>query len=353
MSKIFITIFILIFTIKISAQAKLGDISIVDTLTIQKDIYEGDTPLEFTLIFNIKKFQRGKSKKEFINAQLLYHLNDTVAGTKDIRIKARGNFRNQFCSFPPFHLNIKKADIKNPYLSETNKIKFVTHCQGGTSSENYVFKENLAYKIYNLISPYSFRTRLVKIKYIDTGRRNRETDSWGFIIEPEKMMAERNNGFPIKNDNLGTVHMEVYESDVAAFFHYMIGNGDYSITGRHNTKIIKINDLTKPNGVPVPYDFDYSGFVNAYYAVPGENLGINSVTERYFLGACRTDEQYQKIINYYKTKEKTIFELVETDTYLSNTSKTEVLNYLKSFYNDLNNPNFIKNEIRKTCKDLD
>lgn len=353
MTKLLTTIFILLFSLNSWGQTELEDISIVDTLSVQKDIFEGNKPLNFTLIFDIKKFQRGKHKKEFFDAQLLYHLNDSVAGTKDIRIKARGVFRNQYCSLPPFYLNIKKADIKNQHLSETNKIKFVTHCRGGKSSVNYVFKEYLAYKIYNIISPYSFRTKLVKIKYIDTGRRNRETDTWGFIIEPPKMMADRLNAYHIKMDNLGMVHMDTTTMDIAALFQYMIGNADYSITGRHNMKIIKLKDINKPIPIPVPYDFDYTGFINAAYAVPGENLGITSVTQRYYLGPCRTVEQYKKTINYFKTKEKEILNIVESDTLLNDYDRTEALNYLISFFNDLDNPNFIKNRLKKTCNNLE
>ncbi|MFC2096584.1 hypothetical protein ACFLQ3_02680 [Bacteroidota bacterium] len=46
-------------------------------------------------------------------------------------------------------------------------------------------------------------------------------------------------------------------------------------------------DVTKPDLIPVPYDFDFAGLVNADYANPAEVLDIENVTERYFLGLCR------------------------------------------------------------------
>ena len=117
--------------------------------------------------------------------------------------------------------------------------------------------------------------------------------------------------------------------------------------------ILKISDINQPMPIPVPYDFDYTGFINASYATPSENLGIKSVTERYFTGPCRTDEQYKKTIEYFKSKEKKILNIVESDTLLNDFDRTEALNYLKSFFNDLDNPNFIKYKLNKTCNNLE
>ncbi len=268
-----------------------------DTLSTQVDLFSEEEPLEITLAFDIKSYQRNKFEGEYLPVQLTYHVNDTLDINKKVRVKARGEFRRAHCILPPFWLNIKKAEVGNKYLEGTNKIKIVTHCKDSKQYEQYVIKEYLAYKIYNEISLYSFRVRLIRMKYIDTGRKNKETSSLAFMIEPEDMMTERLGVNSVKSDVVSMRYTDTLMMDVVALYMYMIGNADYSVAGRHNLKLIRRMDPVNPLPVPVPYDFDYSGLVNAYYAVPGENLGLTSVTQRYYLGPCRNDQQYLTAID--------------------------------------------------------
>ncbi len=168
--------------------------------------------------------RRRKFKGEYLPVQLTYHVNDTMDINKKVRVKARGEFRREHCILPPFWLNLKKAKVGNKYLEGTNKIKIVTHCKESKHYEQYLIKEYLAYKIYNEISPYSFRVRLIRMKYIDTGRKNKETNSWAFMIEPEDMMAERLGVLSVKSDEMSMRFTDTLMMDVLALFQYMIGN---------------------------------------------------------------------------------------------------------------------------------
>lgn len=100
-----------------------------------------------------------------------------------------------------------------------------------------MLKEYLCYKIYNMISPVSFRVRLMRMTYVDTGRKNRQSEGWAFAIEPEEMLAQRLDALVVKNDELAMRFMNPGQFDVLALFNYMIGNADYSVSGRHNIKI--------------------------------------------------------------------------------------------------------------------
>ena len=62
----------------------------------------------------------------------------------------------------------------------------------------------------------------------------------------------------------------------------MIGNTDWSVGNSHNLQVLQLPEYDK--GVPIPYDFDYSGFVGTNYAIPRSTLPIESVEERYFSG---------------------------------------------------------------------
>ncbi len=321
-----------------------------DTLSIQVDLFGEEEPLEITLKFDIKSYQRGKMKGEYMPVQLIYHVNDTLDINKKVRVKARGEFRRAHCILPPFWLNIKKAKVGNKYLKGTNKIKIVTHCKDSKQYEQYVIKEYLAYKIYNEISPYSFRVRLIRMNYIDTGRKNKESSSWAFMIEPEDMMAERLGVNTIKSDAVSMRYTDTLMMDVVALYMYMIGNADYSVAGRHNLKLIRRNDPVKPLPVPVPYDFDYAGLVNANYAIPGENLGLLSVTERYYLGPCRDDVKYLAAIDQIQMNKDKIFEWVISSPYLDEKERKEMNKYLESYFSLSEKPENLLRNIKSTCR---
>jgi hypothetical protein len=331
-------------------KAQEEDSSNIHVIPTDIDMFEDPTPMEITLTLNLKQYQKEKFEGEYIPVQFLYEVNDSIRVVKDVRIKARGQFRREHCTFAPFWLNIRKADVANEHLQEVKRMKVVTHCNGGKSYSNYVLKEYLTYKIYNLISPVSFRVRLIHMTYIDTGRRNKVTENWAFLIEPEEMLAERVEGMVVKNDELSMRHMRPEQFDVAALFHYMIGNPDYSIAGRHNMKILGLDEFGSKGYTPVPYDFDYTGLVNAYYAVPGENLGITSVRQRYFLGLCREDSEYQMAIDHIQNLRGEILEEVQNFTYLNDKDKKDMISYLEAYFESAAKPGFIRSNLRTTCR---
>jgi hypothetical protein len=335
---------------RLCGQEEEMDVRMVDTIDTSADIFDEEGPMHLTLTLDIKKYQREKMKGEYMPAHFLYQFNDTLQLEKNVRIKARGKFRRNHCNLAPFWLNIRKADVMNQHLQETKRIKIVTHCNGSKAYEEYLLKEYLAYKIFNIISPVSFRVRLVRMKYVDTGRKNKITEAWAFMIEPEEMVAERHGGVVIKKDALATSLMRQEEMDLVALFEYMIGNADYSVAGRHNMKILGLPGFGTHGYTPVPYDFDYTGLVNAYYAVPGENLGIESVTERYYLGPCRSNEQMMIAIDHINQYRDEIYALVADFLYMDSRYKGEAMAYLESYFDLSSRPEQLIFMLNYTCR---
>lgn len=332
------------------AQVDSNQFVLSDTIEFQGDFFDIEAPFDCTLEFDIKEYQRSKNKGQYLPAKLsFYDQKDSLITTRQVRLKARGNFRRDHCSLPPLWLNIKKAKIAGEEFENVNKMKIVTHCRMSSTYQSVIMKEFLAYNIYRVISPYSFRVRLMEIRYIDTGRKNKEYTDWAFVIEPEAMMAERLDAFPFKYDNISRTQTRVFETDVMSIFQYMIGNADYSIMARHNTKLIKLNDLSVSEPIPVPYDFDYTGIVNAPYAEPGENLPIEKITDRYFLGPCRTREEFQNAIDVFIQKKENINEVVNSFPYANAKTKKDVIDYLNEFYNQLEKSWFIEFNLESTC----
>jgi len=135
--------------------------------------------------------------------------------------------------------------------------------------------------------------------------------------------------------------------DKLLMFQFMIGNLDWGISKRHNIKLIKGEKGELP--IAVPYDFDYSGMVDAPYAVPPEDLNVSNVKTRLFRGFCRRD-QYQKTIDFYKTKEGELHEVVNNSNFLNDKSASNMNKYINSFYEALNSEKYVDKKIVRACK---
>ena len=331
------------------SQIEVEYIRQVDTIDTSLDLFGETKPMHITLTLDLKKYQREKYKGKYMPVHFHYQFNDSLHLEKEMRMKARGKFRRSHCILAPFWLDIRKADLKDKELQDIDRIKIVTHCKGSKAYEEYVLKEYLCYKIYNIISPFSFRVRLVRMTYVDTGRDNKVTEGWAFMIEPEKMLAQRTNAVVIKRDDLTPRLMRPEEINTLALFQFMIGNTDYAVQTRHNMKILGLPGFGTAGYTPVPYDFDYSGLVNTFYAIPSENLGIKTVKERYYLGPCREDEAYLEAIEHINHYREDILQLVNDFESLDQKYKKNVIAYLEQYFELALYYKSLINSLQNTC----
>jgi hypothetical protein len=326
------TILLLGWTFPSGAQDPLFEGPIEDTFEIRLDLFDADTPLYVTLAFDMKRYHRSKMKGEYIPATFSFSVNDSVSIQRSTRIKARGEFRKGYCFYAPFWLNIKGSGLKVGNSENIKRMKVVTQCMRSHSYKNYLMKEYLAYRIFELLTPASFRTRLLRITYVDTGRKNKVTKTWGFIIEPEELLAERVNGVVMEDPFPGMHRMKRESMNLVSVFEYMIGNPDYSIRALHNVKLLGLPGYQSEGYTLVPYDFDYSGFVNTLYAIPDDVLPIKTVTERIYLGPCREQEEYRRTLDYVQEFQEEIMLLVSSFPYLSEAQKKEIRHYLEQYF---------------------
>jgi hypothetical protein len=184
---------------------------------------------------------------------------------------------------------------------------------------------------------------------VDTGRKNKTTEGWAFMIEPLKMLAQRLDAIEVKRDDLSTSLLRPWEMDILAVFQYMVGNVDYSIFGSQNIKFLGLPGYGSAGYSPVPYDFDYTGFVDAYYAIPSEFTGINSVRDRHYLGPCREESSYEAAIEHVRQCRDEIYELVEDFPHLDQKYKNRVLDYLEDFFELAEHPGSLVASFQRTC----
>lgn len=271
--------------------------------------------------------------------------------TISVKIKTRGIFRRSRdnCNLPPLLMNFKDDSLSYSYFSNIGKLKLVNVCNRKRESyQQYLVKEYLIYRIYNLLTEFSFRVRMVKILYVDINNTIAPFETLGFFIEDMESLNQRTNTKPLKT--LGIIQDAVDRSkmDVTSIFQYMIGNTDWSVPKQHNIKLV----VKESNLIPIaiPYDFDFCGFVNPPYTKPPEIIPISHVTERYFRGFCRSIKELEPAINNFASKKDTIFRLVQEDTILNSKSKKVLVEYLTEFFDIIENPKYIQREFIDNCR---
>lgn len=295
-------------------------------------IFGPKEPLEFTVSTDMKALAKNKYKDEYQPAHVIYNLWDSINISREIRIKPRGEFRLKNCSNPPVRVNVKETEEVFELLDGFKKLKMVVPCRGTNAYQEYVFTEYLAYKIYNVISDYSFKARLLKLNYYDTSGKVKAGTAYTFIIEDLKALAKRKESIEIENERVNARSLDPEQAAVVYLYQYMIGNTDWSVPGLHNMKLIKTMDVSRPYPIPVTFDFDYSGIVDASYAVPGDHVSIDNVTEREYMGYCLPEDLMTKAFDLFLEKEREVMAVVEEFSLMSDGTKKKTLSYLEDFY---------------------
>lgn len=312
-------------------------------------LFADANPLSITLTIDTKALKKDDSENpEYSDGQLILH-SDSGDKNFEIKVKARGHSRRMYdiCSFPPIKLNFKKKAVNGTVFEGQDKLKLVAYCKDVDVTEMYVLKEYLVYKMYNHITDYSFKVRLAKITYRDINDKGKDVERYGFLIEDDDRMAERIGGKVSEITISNQDRCERIALDQCTVFQYMIGNTDWSISKLHNVKLVT---LENGNIIPIPYDFDYCGLVDAQYATPPEELSITSVTERLFRGYCRLPGTYEKVVTNFNENKDGIYNEVNNLDPLDERYKKNVVKYLDGFYKIVNDPKQLQRRIYDSCR---
>jgi hypothetical protein len=314
-------------------------------------LFEEEEILEITLSGDLNSLFKDRSgKPENFDINLSYMDSERQQTSIPLRARTRGKFRRRpgFCKYPPIRLNFRKRDVKNTIFEDQDKLKLVMPCRG----EKYVLREYLAYKIYNLLSDYSFRVRLLKVNLEDSNPKAKKQDSFfAFVIEEEQQLASRTDMIEIGQDLIRPNDLEPNEFLKMALFQYMIGNTDWSVQFRQNIKLLQNVD----NGelVGVPYDFDHGGIVMAPYAKPAEELNLKDIRERRYRGYCVPNmASFDDVFEFYNQKKEEIYSVYLNNDLLEKNYKNFIVKYLDEFYRTINNPRRAQIDMQYPCDPL-
>jgi hypothetical protein len=180
--------------------------------------------------------------------------------------------------------------VEDTLFEGQERLKLATHCNDRPRDAGNVIDEYLAYRIFNLVSAFSYRVRLLRIRYVDTDRNETAAEPrWGFLIESDAELAARMH---VATAGIAGIPYSRVDHDQAALmyvFEYLVGNTDWSlVTSLTDDHCCHNVDIFETGGkyVVVPYDFDLAGLVDASYAKPDPSLPIRSVRTRRYRGYC-------------------------------------------------------------------
>ena len=318
-----------------------------DVAKVTSGIFSEDKILPIKLSYSIIELKKETNDSTYIESNLSYQLKDGTWDSLPVELRSRGNYRLKNCYFAPLKIKLKKSVSNNTPFEGNKTFKAVLPCLLRSDNNDNVIKEYLVYKLFEMVSPYHFKTRLVDIDFEQI--KNNKTKAYslkGFFIEDDKTLAKRVDGkvydrsvHPLNQDDLTSVRN--------AFFQFMIGNTDFSQAYQHNVKILYIDKKM----TPVPYDFDMAGFVNASYAVvsqiQGESIGTTSVTDRKYRGFIRDKSIFDQVRQEFLANKIEMLAILDAHaSYFEDPRAFSIAKeYILSFFEIIVNDNRYKNEI--------
>lgn len=305
-------------------------------------LFESDSIKHVRMITDMKLLVKKKYDEEYQPAtiQIINPGGDT--NSYEVKIKSRGNRRKEACNFPPIKVKFPKKDFLY------NKLKWVITCSNNDPYDQILLKEYMAYQIFQKITDKGFRTQLLKVEYVDTGRDDKTFTRYAFVIENAESLADRMGGRVYNPKVLNANVLDSHQLAIYTMFQYMIANTDWAIRNLHNLEAV--TDPVKQSVLVIPYDFDYSGFVGTHYAVVHESIPVDNVKERYNKSACLGEDICEQARQLYISKEKEILEECRDFKYFNKGARKETETYLKGFFMAIEDEKNARKIFCENCK---
>jgi len=309
---------------------------------VNKTTFFNDTSvLHASLVTNLGKIlSLRKEKTGNYTGHFKTTLSDGTAVDDAVMLEVRGNFRLNNCNIPPVRIIFDYDDAST--FKKLKATKLVNSCKIGPDYDQYLLKEFVIYKMYNMLTGLSFRVRLLDIEWKDSAGKKKSFNEHAFLMEDIKDVEKRNNCVGWTNGDLYQEQTNRRQMTIVSVFQYMIGNTDWAVPKRHNIKLVISSADSTGKPYAVPYDFDWSGFVNTDYAVPDEILGIENVRQRVYRGFPRTMAELEEVFELFNIQKAPIYAMINGFSLLTASSKKEMLRYLDDFYKIINDQSQVK-----------
>jgi hypothetical protein len=303
-------------------------------------------------------FAERQGERTYHAARLVYRsiTGRRVALEIEVKILGRSRARSEVCVFTPLELRFDPVSVEGTIFAGQHELRMYTHCRPNREAEQRNLLEYLVYRTLNLLTDLSYRARLAHVTYIDTDRRRRALTRYAFFAEREGAMAARNGWQTLELPRVLPSQLEPNQLSVVEVFQYMVGNTDWSVlegpTGTaccHNTQLI---GRAGTPVIPVPYDFDATGVVDAPSATPDRALGIRSVRTRLYRGICRHAGYLDQTLDVFRLRKGAIYSLYREQEGLNQRRRQRALTYFDEFYATIDDPERLRRELSDRCRQL-
>lgn len=313
-------------------------------------LFDEQPPLSMELVFDARALCRkpANTSCEDLPATLAYRdaLGDERRVTVTLRTRGRYRADTVECGLPALFVFFT-GDTRDTLFAGESMLPLTTHCKRSAEHEQYVLKEYLAYRLYNALTSKSLRARLVRVTYRDSSGRIEPFERYAFFTEHFDSYARR-HGVTVRAkkpfDPLAADPTEIATLDL---FEYLIGNTDWSAVYGHNVLLVE-----NESGLvtPVPFDFDFSGLVNAAYATVSPVLPTRGVRTRVFRGVCRADTDWATLFAHFGARRDTLVGIANEIVDLEPRQRSDVLDYLNGAFATFESSQRRDREIINACR---
>lgn len=317
-------------------------------------LFRRTDPLEVTITADLRPLVRERDSLKLRKFGALLEVRDGTDSLQRIPValRARGHFRRQArnCDFPPLRLDVAKKDAAGTVLQGNPRLKITTTCRPGSREyEQYILAEYGVYRAWGLVSDVAFRTRLARITYRDSAGKAAPFTTWGFFIEDVDEVADEHKWVVEQAEGALFADVDSVRMARTSLFEWLIGNTDWSVAAQHNIALFRDSMMTIH---PIPYDFDWSGAVNARYASPDPRLRVKVVTDRLHRGVCLTPPQWAPTVQQVRGRAAAIDSMYRTIPGLDDGYRDRILRFWADGWKVLDDPKGVQRALTSECQKL-
>jgi hypothetical protein len=321
----------------------------VDGEASSQRLFDTTEPLEMQLVFDARALCRNPERARCADLPATLVYRDAADGEQRVTValRTRGRYRADTvqCDLPALFVFFP-GDTRGTLFEGESMLPLTTHCFRSAVYEQYLLKEYWGYRIYEALGSKSLHVRLVRMTYRDASGRLEPIERYAFFTEHFDALARRHGAVVHSKKPFDPRAADAAEIATFDLFQYMIGNTDWSAIKSHNVLLVESDGLV----TPVPYDFDFSGLVNAAYATVSPQLSISSVRERVFRGVCDAATDWDGAFALLVARRESVLALADEIPGLEPRQRARAVEYLEEAFSTFASPERRRSLIIDECR---